>query len=57
LPTPAASKPGDTVQVTCTDNPTLPQTLPQLRKLPARNVTWGDGLSDEMYLAILQSTA
>ena len=51
------TKPGDTVQVTCTYNPTLRQQLPQLRKLPPRYVTWGDGSSDEMCLAILQSTS
>ena len=50
------TKPGDTVQVTCTYNPLLRQQLPQLRKLPPRYVTWGDGSSDEMCLAILQST-
>jgi hypothetical protein len=57
LPKPVATKPGDTVQVTCTYNATLRQKLPQLRKLPPRYVTWGDGSSDEMCLAILQSTA
>jgi Copper type II ascorbate-dependent monooxygenase, C-terminal domain len=50
------TKPGDTVQVTCTYNPALRQQLPQLRKLPPRYVTWGDGSSEEMCLAILQST-
>jgi hypothetical protein len=57
LATPVATSPGDKVQVTCTYDPTLRQKLPQLRKLPARYVTWGDGSSDEMCLAILQSTA
>ena len=42
--------PGDSVRVTCTYDPTLRQELPQLRKLPARYVTWGDGSSDEMCL-------
>ena len=41
---------GDTVQVTCTYDPTLRQELPSLRRLPARYVTWGDGSSDEMCL-------
>ncbi len=57
LATPVATKPGDTIQVTCTYDATLRQKLPQLRKLPPRFVTWGDGSSDEMCLAILQSTA
>ena len=57
LATPIATHPGDTVQVTCTYDPTLRQKLPQLRKLPARFVTWGDGSSDEMCLGILQETA
>jgi hypothetical protein len=57
LAKPVATHPGDTVQVTCTYDPTLRQKLPQLRKLPPRYVTWGDGSSDEMCLAILQSTA
>jgi hypothetical protein len=56
LPKAVPTKPGDTVQVTCTYNPALRQQLPQLRKLPPRYVTWGDGSSDEMCLAILQST-
>jgi hypothetical protein len=57
MATPVATKAGDTVTVTCSYDPTLRQKLPQLRKLPARYVTWGDGSSDEMCLAILQSTA
>jgi hypothetical protein len=57
LAKPVATVPGDTIQVTCTYDPTLRQKLPQLRKLPPRFVTWGDGSSDEMCLAILQSTA
>ena len=47
----------DKMQVTCTYNPRLRQELPQLRKLPPRYVTWGDGSSDEMCLAIVQSVA
>ncbi|HVC71229.1 MAG TPA: hypothetical protein VNC61_13315 [Acidimicrobiales bacterium] len=56
LAKPVATHRGDTVQVTCTYDPTLRQKLPQLRKLPPRFVTWGDGSSDEMCLALLQST-
>ena len=41
--------------VTCTYDPTLAQELPQLRKLPPHFVTWGDGSSDEMCLALIQS--
>jgi hypothetical protein len=44
---------GDSLQVTCTYNPRLRQELPSLRRLPARFVTWGDGSSDEMCLAIV----
>ena len=55
LATPVAVKPGDVVQVTCTYDPTLRQKLPQLRRLPPRFVTWGDGSSDEMCLALLQT--
>lgn len=43
----------DSLQVTCTYNPRLRQELPSLRRLPARYVTWGDGSSDEMCLAIV----
>jgi len=57
LAKPVATVPGDRVQVTCTYDATLRQKLPQLRKLPPRFVTWGDGSSDEMCLAILASTA
>jgi hypothetical protein len=57
LAVPVATKAGDKVQVTCTYDATLRQKLPQLRKLPPRYVTWGDGSSDEMCLAILQLTA
>ena len=53
LATPVTTKAGDTIQVTCTYDPTLRQELPQLRKLPPRYVTWGDGSSDEMCLALI----
>ena len=44
---------GDTLEVSCTYNPTLGQELPQLRKLPPRFMVWGDGSSDEMCLALV----
>jgi len=50
---PVAVHPGDRLGVSCTYNPVLRQQLPQLRDLPARFVTWGDGSSDEMCLAII----
>jgi hypothetical protein len=45
---------GDTIGVTCSYDPTLAQELPILRKVPAHFVTWGDGSSDEMCLALVQ---
>lgn len=54
LSTPVTAPPGSRVQVTCTFDPTLRQKLPELRQLPARFVTWGDGSSDEMCLALVQ---
>jgi hypothetical protein len=51
--TPITTTAGDTIQVTCTYNPTLRQQLPQLRKLPPRYVVWGDGSSDEMCLGLI----
>lgn len=53
LKTPVQLKVGDTVRVTCKYDPTLRQKLPELRKLPARYVTWGEGSSDEMCLGVL----
>jgi hypothetical protein len=50
---PVTTKAGDSIQVTCTYNPTLRQELPQLRKLPPRYVVWGDGSSDEMCLGLV----
>jgi hypothetical protein len=52
LKTPVPVSPGDTIQVTCTYNPTLAQQLPALRKVPPHFVTWGDGSSDEMCLGL-----
>ena len=57
LKTPIITEPGDRIGVTCTYDPTLGQQLPQLRKLPPHFVTWGDGSSDEMCLALIQSIA
>ena len=57
LKTPVLTQPGDTIGVTCTYDPTLRQELPQLRKLPPRYVTWGDGSSDEMCLALIQTVS
>jgi hypothetical protein len=57
LKTPVETQPGDTIGVTCTYDPTLRQELPQLRKLPPRFVTWGDGSSDEMCLALVQTVS
>jgi hypothetical protein len=56
LKTPVTTHVGDRLGVTCTYDPKLRQELPQLRKLPPRYVTWGDGSSDEMCLAIVQYT-
>jgi hypothetical protein len=53
LATPVKVTQGDTVQVTCTYDPTLAQELPTLRKLPPHFVTWGDGSSDEMCLGLM----
>jgi hypothetical protein len=55
LAKPVITQPGDTIGVTCTYDPTLAQELPQLRKLPPHFTVWGDGSSDEMCLAIIQS--
>lgn len=57
LAKPVTTAKGDTLTVTCTYDPTIRQRLPQLRKLPPRYVTWGDGSSDEMCLGIVQYIA
>ncbi|HEV3281862.1 MAG TPA: hypothetical protein VG032_09700 [Acidimicrobiales bacterium] len=57
LKTPVLTHRGDTIGVTCTYDPTLRQELPQLRKLPPRFVTWGDGSSDEMCLGLVQTVS
>jgi hypothetical protein len=48
LSVPVPIRSGDSIQVSCTYDPTLEQELPQLRKVPPHFVTWGDGSSDEM---------
>ena len=53
LKKPISLKAGDTVRVTCKFNPKLRQMLPELKKLPPRYVTWGEGSSDEMCLGIM----
>jgi hypothetical protein len=55
LKVPVPVTPGDTIGVTCTYDPTLAQQLPALRKVPPHFVTWGDGSSDEMCLALVQT--
>ncbi|MGH9080373.1 MAG: monooxygenase [Acidimicrobiales bacterium] len=57
LKTPVLTHRGDTIGITCTYDPTLRQELPQLRKLPPRFVTWGDGSSDEMCLGLVQTVS
>lgn len=57
LKTPVLTHRGDNIGITCTYDPTLRQELPQLRKLPPRFVTWGDGSSDEMCLGLVQTVS
>lgn len=52
LSTPIAVTAGQRVQVTCTYEPTLAQTVPILREVPPHYVTWGDGSTDEMCIGI-----
>ena len=56
LATPLPVRSGDRLTVSCTYDPRLRQQLPQLRKLAPRWVTWGEGSSDEMCLAIVSVT-
>ena len=56
LKTPLKVQPGDRLTVSCTYDPKLRQELPQLRRLAPRWVTWGEGSSDEMCLAIVSVT-
>ena len=53
LKTPIAVKAGDTIRVECTFDPTLRQKIMQLKNLPPRYVTWGEGSSDEMCLGVI----
>jgi hypothetical protein len=53
LKNPIAVKKGDVIRVECTYDPTLRQKLPALRSLAPRYVTWGEGSSDEMCLAVI----
>jgi hypothetical protein len=55
LATPVPVTANDTVGVTCTYDPTLEETLPTLRRVAPHFVTWGDGSSDEMCLALVQT--
>ena len=57
LKTPVITAPGDSVSVSCTYNPSLDEELPLLRKVPPHFITWGDGSSDEMCLALVLSVA
>jgi hypothetical protein len=49
--------PGDRIEVTCTYNPKVHDFNPQLRQVPYRFVTWGDGSSDEMCLGLVSTVA
>jgi hypothetical protein len=57
LSTPVPVSPGDTVQVTCSYDPSLGQQLPLLRRAPPHFVTWGDGSTDEMCLGLMWTSA
>jgi hypothetical protein len=56
LKTPVPVVPTDKIGVTCTYDPTLAQELPALRKVAPHFITWGDGSSDEMCLALVMTT-
>ena len=53
LKNPIQLKAGDTVRVICTYNPKLRAQIPELKKLPPRYVTWGEGSADEMCLGVM----
>lgn len=53
LKTPITVKAGDTIRVECTFDPTIRQKILQLKNLPPRYVTWGEGSSDEMCLGVI----
>ncbi|MFZ2501505.1 MAG: hypothetical protein WAW88_02365 [Nocardioides sp.] len=54
---PVVLQPFDTVKVTCTHSQELRDRLPAFAGQPDRYVVWGEGTTDEMCLAILQTTA
>ncbi len=56
LKTPVKVVAGDTIRVKCTFDPTLRQKIPQLKSLPPRYITWGEGSSDEMCLGVIAAT-
>ena len=56
LKTPVKVQAGDTIRVTCTFDPTIRQKLPELKNLPPRYITWGEGSSDEMCLGVISAT-
>ena len=49
--------PGNKIEVSCTYDPTIHDVNPQLRQVPHRFVTWGDGSSDEMCLGLVSTVA
>jgi len=53
MPTPVTVTASDRISVECTFDPELDQELPQLRRLPPRYVTWGNGSANEMCLGIV----
>jgi len=53
LKVPVQVKSGDNLRIICKFDPTLRQMLPELKSLPPRYVTWGEGSSDEMCLGIM----
>jgi len=57
LNTPVKVSAGESVQVSCTYDPTLAQELPALRNVAPHFVTWGWGSSDEMCLGLMWSAA
>ena len=49
--------PGNKIEVQCTYDPSIHDVNPQLRQVPHRFVTWGDGSSDEMCLGLVSTVA
>jgi len=56
LPEPINVVSGDVIRIECVHDPSLRQVLPELKFLPPRYVTWGEGSSDEMCLGVLSIT-